>query len=143
MPIMSVVDRSDARTSARVLARTALRCINGEIEAKKHKVELASLFRLLNAFRSHEFQGYAYVSRLPRGPEALTLQPSADRHVLDLSAALKDALDKEYGQTDYNKAIEEIDLVIRDAARSQPSNQANRERTVRFLDSFIEHLVVR
>jgi hypothetical protein len=140
---MSVVDRSDVRASARVLARTARRCIAGELEATTHKVELVSLFRLLNAFRSHGFEGYAYEPRSARGPEALTLKPTVDRHVVDLNGALAGALRESYRTVDENEAIEQIDQVIRSVARSEAPADDARAATVHFLDAFIDHLVVR
>lgn len=143
MPIMSVVDRSDARVSARVLARTARRCIAGELEGTTHKVELVNLFRLLNAFRSHGFESYAYEPRSQRGPEALTLKPTVDRHVVDLGAALAEALRESYGPADQNEAINQIDKVIRRVAKSEELSDDARKATVRFLDSFIGHLAAR
>jgi len=140
MPIMAVVDRSDARASARVLASTAKRCIDGELEARTHRVALKNLFRLLNAYRAHGFAGYAYEARSPRGPEALTLMPTMDRHVLDLSVALDAALAETYGDQSREDAIGQIDLVIQSIARSDEPEADARARTSRFLDVFIDRL---
>ncbi len=67
MPLMSVVDRSDARASARVLAKTAKRCIDGELAPDTHRVALNNVFRLLKAHNAHGFVGYEYDVQSPRG----------------------------------------------------------------------------
>jgi hypothetical protein len=140
MPIMAVVDRSDARASARVLARTAQRCIDGQLDAKTHRIALSNLFRLLNAYRTHGFAGYEYEARSPRGPEALTLMPTMDRHVVDLRDALDEALVETYGNGDREQAMEQIDHVIRGVAGAHQPEAGDRERTSRFLDAFIHRL---
>lgn len=141
MPIMSVVDRSDARASARVLAQTAKRCIGGELEGSTHRVELVNMYRLLNAYKAHGFGGYEYETRSPRGPEALTLMPTMDRHVADLKVALDQAIQDSFGDRDLDGAIQEIDVVIRCVALSEVPEVGLRDRTLRFLDSFIDRLV--
>ncbi|QXQ06116.1 hypothetical protein KX816_18330 [Sphingosinicellaceae bacterium] len=139
---MSVVERSDARASARVLAKTAKRCIDGELEAKTHRHALNNLFRLLNAYRAHGFAGYEYQARSQRTPEKLTLMPSTDRHVVDLGVALDSALTEIYGEEDRGQAINHIDLVIRCVAKSDAPDEGERARTSRFLDAFIHRLAV-
>jgi hypothetical protein len=141
MPIMSVVDRSDARSSARVLALTAKRSIDGQLEGRTHRTELVNMLRLLNAYKAHGFGGYEYETRSPRGPEALTLMPTADRRVVDLRSAIEDALKVTYGEGDQDNAIDQIDVVIRCVALAQPPEEAARNLTIRFLDAFIDRLV--
>lgn len=141
MPIMSVVDRSDARASARVLAQTAKRCIGGELEGSTHRVELVNMHRLLNAYKAHGFAGYEYETRSPRGPEALTLMPAMDRHVVDLRFALDHAFKAGFGDEDVETAIGEIDVVIRCVVLEKDLDGGLREKTLRFLDSFIDRLV--
>lgn len=141
MPIMSVVDRSDARASARVLALTAKRSIDGQLEGRTHRTELVNMLRLLNAYKAHGFGGYEYEARSPRGPEALTLMPTADRHVVDLKFAIDDALKVTYGEGDKDEAIDQIDVVIRCVALAEPPEEDARNRTIRFLDAFIDRLL--
>ncbi len=140
MPIMAVVDRSDARASARVLAKTAKRCIDGELEPKTHMVTLNNLFRLLNAYRAHGFAGYKYEVRSPRGPEALTLMPAVNRHVVDLGGALDRAIADTYDDMSRDEAIEQIDLVIQRVAQSLEPDVGARELTSKFLGAFINRL---
>ncbi len=141
MPIMSVVDRSDARASARVLALTAKRSIDGQLEGRTHRTELVNMLRLLNAYKAHGFGGYEYEARSPRGPEALTLMPTVDRHVVDLRFAIDDALRFTYGDGIQDEAIEQIDTVIRRVALAQTPEEDARSLTIRFLDAFIDRLV--
>lgn len=140
MSIMSVVDRSDARASARILARTAKQCIDGELEPRTHRNALKNMFRLLNAYRAHGFAGYQYEPRSPRGPEALTLIPAGDRHVIDLRYAFDQALAEVYGDAERDNAIGQIDGVIRSVAQANPPEAGERARTSAFLGAFINHL---
>lgn len=136
MAIMSVVDRADARASARVMARTAQRCIDGELERRTHRIELAGIYRLLNAYKAHRFVGYEYEPRSSRGPEALTLMPGMDRHVVDLRTALDAALADTFGEGNGEQGIEFVILSV-----SQPDPPAEHAtRTSRFLGAFIERL---
>lgn len=140
MPIMSAMDRNDARASARVLAETTKRCIDGQLVAVDHRTELRGMFRFLNAYRSHGFVGYDYTPRSARGAEALSLRPSPDRHVSDLRVALEESLREAFGDDlPSEEAIERIDAVIRAAAarREVPEDS---ERTVRFLEALIGRL---
>jgi hypothetical protein len=146
MPIMAVHEQNDARGSARVLANTAKRCINREIQPEEHRVVLNSLYRLLKAYRTHRFTAYEYEPRSQRGSEALTLMPPMDRHVLDLRAALSRAFSEAYnGETEEN-AFDLIESVIKSIASrdlDRPSQDSERQRASAFLDAFINNLYAR
>jgi hypothetical protein len=142
MPIMAAHDERDARGPARLIAVTAKQCIE---EAKATSTEVPALnnvFRLLEAYRSHRFVGYDFEPRSSRGPEALTLLPSSDRHVLELRDAIGEAIEAVYGSGDTDAAIRSIEGVLRSVAypAKQTSVKEERDRASRFLGVFIEHL---
>jgi hypothetical protein len=143
MPIMAASDQNDVRGSARVLATTAKECIEKARATPKHVPVLNNLYRLLEAYRSHGFLGFEYEQRPARGPEALTLLPSAERHVGDLKAALDTAFHQVYVGQDRNHAVEAVESVLRAIAfpeRKGPVPEADRKRASAFLGTFIDNL---
>ena len=141
MPIMAAHDQNDARGSARVLATTAKRCIDSELAPSRYVGVINNLYRLLEAYRTHRFTGYEYEPRSERGPEALTLMPNADRHVLDLRAALEHALGEVYRDEHPDRAVESIEGVLRSLVLpGSTSDHGDRQRASAFLASFIHNL---
>lgn len=140
MPIMSAMDRNDARASARVLAETTKRCLDGQLVGSDHRTELRGMFRFLNAYRSHGFVGYEYTPRSTRGAEALSLRPSPDRHVADLRSALEESLKDAYGDdASPEEAVDRVDAVIRAVATSH-AKPDDSDRALVFLEALISRL---
>jgi hypothetical protein len=143
MPIMAANDQNDVRGSARVLATTALACIERAHATPRHVPVLNNLYRLLEAYRSHGFLGFEYEPRPARGPEALTLLPSVERHVGDLKAALDVAIGQVYQDEDKDRAVESIENVLRSIAypdRKDVAADKDRRRASEFLGKFIDNL---
>lgn len=140
MPIMSAMDRNDARASARVLATTTKRCLDGQLVPVEHKVELKSMFRFLRAFRAHRFESYDYRPRSSRGVESLSLRPTPDRHVDDLRVALASALTDTFEGAAVEDAIDRVDQVIKAIATQHEAEEGDRTLTSRFLETFVQRL---
>ena len=139
---MAVADQSDARGNTQFMVRTAQRCIEGELEARTHRLVLNKIYRLLNAYRSHGFAGYEYEPRSHRGPEALTLMPTGDQRVRLVAVALEEALSDTFGDLEREHVFHTLDQVIFATANSDAGAIADADRTdtLRFLGSFATHL---
>jgi hypothetical protein len=142
MPIMAAHDQNDARGSARWLASTARRGLEEPPYASSHVSALNNLFRLLEAYRAHRFAGFDFEPRSARGPEALTLLPAVERHIVDLRVALDRAFDEVYQGQDRDQAVTSVEDVLRAAAypESGASQDRERRRVSSFLEKFIDHL---
>lgn len=143
MPIMAAHDENDARGSARVLASTVRRCIESTEGARKHLSSLNNLYRMLEDYRSHGFISYGYEPPATRGPEALTLLPPTDRHVLDLRVALDRALAEAYRGTNKEAALDSVESVLKSIAYPDSSSivaEDDRRRVSEFLGAFIDQL---
>ncbi len=66
-----------------------------------------------------------------------------DTHVVDLRTALDQAFAEIYGDEDRTQAIRQIDEVIQSVAQSKKPEEDARNRTSRFLASFIDYLAAR
>jgi hypothetical protein len=140
---MAAHDENDARGSARVLASNVRKSIDNLDGPPKHLSALNNLYRMLEAYRSHRFLGFEYEPSSPRGPEALTLLPPAERHVLDLRVALDRALDHVYGDTEREQALDLVENVLRAVAYPESGGavaEEDRKRVSAFLKFFIDNL---
>lgn len=116
MPIMAAHERSDARGSARLLANAAIKCVDDGSAPPHQLTSINNLYRLLESYRCHRFLGFEYEPRFERGAEALTLLPSAERHVLDLRDALEKAFREVYQGEDIDRAVGSVEDVLRSVA---------------------------
>jgi hypothetical protein len=143
MPIMAAHDENDARGSARVLASAVRKCILGADGARKNLSSLNNLYRMLEDYRSHGFVGFGYEPPATRGPEALTLLPPTERHVLDLRVALDRALDEAYRGTNKEDALDNVERVLKSVAYPVPNSNVaedDKRKVSAFLGVFIDQL---
>ncbi|MBR0794002.1 hypothetical protein JQ615_01220 [Bradyrhizobium jicamae] len=143
MPIMAAHDENDARGSARVLASNVRKSIENAGGPPRHVSALNNLYRLLEAYRSHRFIGFEYQPSSPRGPEALTLLPPAERHVLDLRVALDRALEQAYQGLERDAALDQVEKVLRAVAYPQKGialEAKEKNQVSEFLRFFIDNL---
>ncbi len=142
MPIMAAHDENDARGSARVLANTVRKCMEIGKDPPKYASAFDNFYSMLEDYRSHGFVGFAYVQSPTRGPEALTLLPPAERHVLDLRIAFDRALKKAYGDTDKDEALDIVEKVLRAVAYPDTGAVSSNEKqkVKAFLGAFIDNL---
>jgi len=139
---MAAHDQNDARGSARVLALTAKKCLDETYEPSKHRSTLNSLYRLLEAYRSHGFLGFEYEPRAPRGPEALTLLPRAERNVADLRLAFDRAFEEVYRERERGEAVQLVENVLKSIVYPGKVSvkRLDRERASAFLKNFVDNL---
>lgn len=139
MPIMAVQDQNDARGTARLLASSAKRSIEGRRDTPGSRVALGGLFRLLKAYRSHRLAGFEYQPRRENALEGMMIVSPTESHVGDLRSALDGALTEVYG-ANQDAALESLEQVLRSIAKEGQAEPQDLQRTTQFLGSFLQKL---
>lgn len=142
MPIMASHGRSDARSTARLLAGAALKCIDYPAGAHAYEVPLNNVYRLLESFRRNTLFGLEPPSeRRPsyaRGK--LTLRPPSPQHVREVREALERAKDAAFADQPRDEAIRTVENVLRLLAyppkHAPGPTQADLQRAAVFFKEF-------
>ncbi|MGY3388740.1 hypothetical protein ACVWW6_001331 [Bradyrhizobium sp. USDA 3311] len=142
MPIMAAYDENDARGPARVLANTVRRCMEEGKEPPKYVSAFDNFYSMIEDYKSHGFEGFDYVASGARGPEALNLLPSPERHVDDLRVAFDRALQAVYSDVERDVALGRVENVLRAVAYPKTASASGDERLAvrNFLAVFINNL---
>ena len=143
---MAAHGRNDARSAARLLARTAKEAITNPEIARARTVALNNVYRLLEAYRANPFFGVEQSSgqAMQKSAETLTLTTSVERHVKDVRRAMEQAIDSAFENQPKQKAIESIEGVLRSITYPEknfkkPSSQ-ERKKTKQFFEELHRRL---
>lgn len=143
MPIAAVHEQNDARGSAWLLARMARDSIAKSGTARVNAPAMNSLYRLLEAYKAHDFFGFEHQARAGEDADSLSFAPPAERGFAELKAAFAKAREEAFGAgSSVDQAVLAVENVL--IAVTYPKRQQAKPeecaRAIVFLDSFIDSL---